>query len=156
MKQTIAALINTLTKEFVELEAQLLKETQEWAAGRRAALTVWKQGEGKEFKHNAHEYYARAFVIMGGKTWYQMQNGRSAADCDLVIAKVCAEAAAARIAKITKSLLALGVEECELVEAQSGGTTADGVYKMVTNLVPLSVTISTIYAGGYNIQCAHM
>lgn len=158
MSKQFNDLMTKITETFAELEAQLLQDTKEWAAARRLALAEWKASdEAKKCKHNAHEYYARAHAIMGGKTWYSMQQGRSIDDINAMITKMCKEAAAARIAKITKQLCDLEVQECQLVEAYAdGATTVDGVYKMMTDKGQRVVTIKTVFAGGYNIQCGHL
>lgn len=148
----ITASLNTV---FAPMDAQVLADSQKWAQGRITALAEFKASdEFRALRNDAAARYPRLFGIAGGKTWYALfTSGRDVAD---FVEKNCAAVAARRNAGITAKLIKAGVTE---VVSESYTYTADGfdgVFVVQTDKGTKRVTVNTIHAGGYNIQCAHL
>lgn len=153
-KQIIAALNNV----FADMDAKVLEGSKKWALGRVEALREFNKSEEYQElrKRGAEALYARKFGIAGGKTWYNTFYGRSLTDIEEIMAKHCARTVASRNASIAAKLEKAGVTQ---VTDSSFSHTADGfngVFKVDTDKGPKTVTVDTIYAGGYNIQCLHL
>lgn len=162
MTNAIETIIAKLDEVFVEMDAKVLAETQIWAKERVAAIKEFKASdEANEMlrpgpNRNSHAYYARLFHIAGGKTWYNVFNGRNAAMIEEFVVKNCAAIAAKRNAAIAKKLNKAGVSE--VVETTFNRTSDGfhGFFVVNTDMGKKVVEIETIYAGGYNIQCLHL
>lgn len=153
-KQIIAALDTV----FADMDAKVLEKSKEWALGRIQAVRDFKASEeySELRKRGIEAVYERVFNIAGGKTWYNAFYGRSTADVLEIMAKSCARTVASRNASIAAKLEKAGVTA---VTDSSFSHTTDGfngVFKVTTDKGPKLVTVDTIYAGGYNIQCLHL
>lgn len=153
---TITAKLETL---FAPMDAEVLAASQEWAIGRVAALKAYKETE--EYKELNKKgawggVYTKLFDIAGGKTWYTVftQNGKSG--IENFVAKNCAAIVAKRNANIAAKLTKAGVEALVSEEYTSTRDGFNGVYVVNTNTGKKVVTIDTIRAGGYNVQCLHL
>lgn len=153
---TIIAIMDSLNGVFTSMDAEVLAASQVWATGRVAAIKEFKAANHALARANQHEYYTRLFEISGGKTWYNVFNGRNAAMIAEFVEKNCAAIAAKRNAGIAKKLAAAGVSE--LIETTYTNTTDgfNGVFVVMTDKGRKVVTVDTIRAGGYNIQCLHL
>lgn len=151
---SVIEIFKALNTMFVELDAQMLTNQIKWAEGRIEALKTFKNSaevaERRKQKDFYWWYYPKMDDICGGKTWF---NVFSRHDWKEFVEKNCKATAEARNAKIAKKLE--GIKEVlntEVVRSNNGFT---GTFKVMTDQGTKTVTIETIYAGGYNIQCFH-
>lgn len=155
MTNAIETIINGLNEVFAPLEEKLVAESQEWAKGRVAAIAEFQKNNSSR-EMGVWTYYERLHNIAGGKTWFNVFAGRNEQMINEYMVKNCAAVAAKRNASIAKKLAAAGVTE---VVSSDYARTADGFngcFVVKTDNGNKTVTINTIYAGGYNIQCAHI
>jgi hypothetical protein len=152
-------IIAKLTEVFAPYDAQVVEDTKKWAMERQAAINEFKKSEEYKIlarKSGQWELYDKLFAMAGGKTWYNALWGRNATMIHNYVEKYCAAVANKRTASIAAKLTKAGVTE---VVSESYVYTKDGfngTYVVETNSGKKIVTIDTIIAGGYNIQCAHM
>lgn len=154
----IAKIIEQLDQAiFAEMDARVLEETKLWAIGRTKAIHEYTSSE--EYKDRSIHYsvkYEKLFAIAGGKTWYNIFDGRNQEMIDEIIVKHCAAVAKRRNASIAKKLEKAGVTEALELTFESSHDGFHGVYRINTNAGEKRIIIESIYAGGYNIQCLHM
>jgi hypothetical protein len=156
MANVIDNLMETLKAEFAVWDAKVLADSLVWAAGRATAVREFEAIEEnrKMCRTDVWGYYRKLHGLAGGKTWYavvkQGNKGR-----DAFVTKNCAAVAASRDAKIVKQLAKLGVESIVAADVIRSIDGFQGVWSVMTNDGEKRITIRTIYAGGYNIQCAH-
>lgn len=149
----IKALMDSLNEVFAPMDAEVLTATKVWAAGRVAAIRAKKA----EFAaSNTRWNYEELFAIAGGKTWYNVFNGRNTAMIEEFVEKNCKAIADKRNAGIAKKLEQAGVSE--IIETVYTDTTDgfNGRFVVNTDKGRKVVTVDTIRAGGYNIQCLHL
>lgn len=138
-----------LDKAFASLNAQMLDRQIAWARGRREA-TKAKIAELMPTRRAMGEwaYYDAVFLTAGGKTWFAIVTD---ANWEAIVTKNVAALIERRDAQIMKALAKVGVTEIpefDLVETSDG---VEGTFIVAGH----RVTIRTILAGGYNIQCLH-
>lgn len=159
MNTAIAAIIADLNEVLKDLDAAQVIKSKEWAKARGAAIKEFKASN--KFRDetgritNQHGYYGALFEVAGGKTWYGVFNGRNAAMIDEFMEKNCQAIVEKRNVNIAKKL---AKEEVTAVTGTEYVRTSDGfrgTFEVQTNKGLKTVTIETIYAGGYNIQCFH-
>ncbi len=152
-----AAIVAKLNEVFAPMDVKVLAASQEWAKGRAQAIRDFKASdEYKELRGNAWALYDKLYAIAGGKTWYNVFNGNSAAGIEAFMVKNCAAIAEKRNANIAAKLAKAGVTEVVSEEFNRTNDGFNGVFVVNTNAGKKVVTIDTIYAGGYNIQCLHL
>ena len=152
---TTTQIIAKLNEVFAPMDAEVLENTQAWAKRRVAALNEFKQSE--EYKSiRGTERYAKLFDIAGGKTWYNVFDGRNASMIEECIVKHCANVAASRNKSIEQKLVKSGVTEVISETFTQTTDGFDGIFVVNTDVGKKVVTINTIYAGGYNVQCLHL
>lgn len=142
-------MIAQIQTAFADLNAKMLDRQLAWAKARREA-TKAKIAELQPTRRQMGEwaYYDAVFAAAAGKTWF---NILLSADWEELVAKNVANTIAKRDAQIIKALNKAGIEELpafQLVEVSDG---VEGLFIVDGH----SVTIRTILAGGYNIQCLH-
>ena len=152
-------IMNKLEEIFAPMDAKVLEASKQWAKERQNAIYDFQKSEEyKELKgaQNTWKRYDHLFAIAGGKTWYKIFTSYGGESLEEFITKNCAKIAANRNAKIAAKLQKSGVTE---VISESFTNTNDGfngVFIVNTDGGQKRVTIDTVYAGGYNIQCLHL
>ncbi|HEX8551798.1 MAG TPA: hypothetical protein VF681_09610 [Abditibacteriaceae bacterium] len=144
-------IIAALEVAFASYDAEAVEKDIDWAMGRVAAIKAlqdsWSRENngGKRVQWN----YAQLFAVAGGKTWYNVFQGRNGAMIEEFMRKNAAARIERRNASIAKKIGEVeGEVTGEIVYTRDG---FDGIYKVGGK----AVYINTIRAGGYNIQCAH-
>jgi hypothetical protein len=153
----IETILEPLKGEFAIWDAKVLADSLVWAANRTAAIKEFESNEEniKMRRVDVWGFYKRVHSIAGGKTWYGVCGQNSPARRDEFVTKNCAAVAASRDMKIAKQLVKLGVisiDKSEVVRSTDG---FHGVFAVESAAGRNIITIRTIFAGGYNIQCAH-
>lgn len=106
----ISSITTKLHNVFAPMDARVLAKTQEWAEGRVQALREFKASdEYRAIRRNAYVAYPKLFEIAGGKSWYNVFNGRSREDIARIIEKHCASVVHKRNARIAQKLEKAGV-----------------------------------------------
>lgn len=149
----VVAIINSLNEVFAPMDAEVLAATKVWAAERVAAIRAKKA----EFAaSNKRWNYEELFAVAGGKTWFNIFNGRNTDMINEVVEKNCAAIAAKRNAGIAVKLEKAGVTEVVETTFTHTNDGFNGVFVVITDAGQKYVEVETIRAGGYNIQCLHL
>ena len=142
-----------LEKDFADIDAKYIERQVKWAMDRKDALVEFKKvSDCKSWT----EKYAKMCEISGGKTWYNVFDGRNKEMIEEIVRKNCQKTIDARNVSIEKKLVKAEVTEIEgnpEISRTSDGF--HGVFRVKTNKGPMKIEIDTILAGGYNIQCLH-
>lgn len=150
-------IMNRLNEVFAPMDAEVHAATLVWAEERVAAVAEFKKSDrAKELLKSSSAYYRVLFEIAGGKTWYSALYGRSAESRADVVANHCARVAESRNASIASKLEKAGVTEIISEEFHRTNDGFNGCFVVETDKGRKAVTINTIRAGGYNIQCLHL
>lgn len=152
-------IITELTEAFAPFDAKVLEGSKLWAAGRVAALAEFRASDDYQAlrgTQNTYARYERLFAIAGGKTWFNVFDGRDNAGIEAYVIKNCANVAAKRITSIANKLEKAGVTSVISSEFQYSHDGFDGVFVVETDAGRKVVTVNTVAAGGYNIQCLHL
>lgn len=157
-------IIDQLNEAFADSDADLIKRQGQWAVERATALRDLKASE--EYRSLGFRQTEKKLEMMyaacGGKTWYNALSGRpleSIQGC--VGAREIGEKNAQSIIEKRNHRIAAKLQKAEITEVVSGEVerTNDGFngsFKVKTSGGEKRVTIETIIAGGYNIQCLHL
>lgn len=150
-------LITKLNDAFAGMDAKVLEQTKVWAFDRRQAIKDFKVSEEyKSLRGNSWALYDELYNIAGGKTWYKVLNGNSASNIEAFVIKNCEAIKDKRNASIANKLEKAGVTDVISEEFHQSADGFNGVFKVNTDKGIKTVRISSIYAGGYNIQCLHL
>lgn len=149
-------LINDLQRTLSDFDSKYIESQRVWAAERTIAMLEFKHSDEYNAIKNTSERYGRLFDLCGGKTWYNVFYGNSTDAIDAFVIKNCNAIIAKRNAKIAKKLEDAGITSIgsQSINVESDGF--DGYYDITTWNGNKRVSIRTIFAGGYNIQCAHL
>lgn len=143
---------------FAEFDAVTYEENREWGVRRAAAVRDFRNSpEYAEVRRAGQAaLYARLFAIAGGKTWYNLFSGRSDAMIREAMDTHTARTIAGRNATIAAKLEKAGIAEVVSAETARTSDGFNGRFVVETDKGRKVVTIETIVAGGYNIQCRHL
>ena len=135
---------NQIKKAFFDLDNQMFERQLEWAKARKAAITeMWKNTARGQMQ------YEILFEIAGGKTWYNLLAYTN--KIEEVVRKNIDNLIANRNNRIIKALNKKGITEIQDFELKFCGDGYEGTFVIDGHIV----SINTILAGGYNIQCLH-
>lgn len=142
-----------LNNAFAALNVEIAERQQTWAKARKDALTA-KVAELKDRRRAMGEYayYAEVFAVAGGKTWYNIFHGRNWQQISELVTKNTEALIAKRDAQIIKALNKAGINEIPEFTLTEFSDGIEGTFIVAGH----KVTIRTILAGGYNIQCLHV
>ena len=150
-------IIDNLNQVFKKFDDEVLESSKKWAQERVEAIREFKMSdEAKHLRRNQYAYYAQLFALAGGKSWYKVFDGRSKSMIEEFMEKNHQNTIDKRNASIAKKLEKAGVTEVlseEYVYTKDG---FNGIFRVNTDAGVKRVSIDTIYAGGYNIQCLHL
>lgn len=155
MQNVIANIMNQLNEIFVEMDQRVLENSKKWALERSEAMYDFlKSDEAKAM--DISEKFHKAFDVAGGKTWFNKFYGYDEGTILDFVEKNCKAIANKRNNSIAKKLEK--AEVTEVIESQIVHTNDgfNGFFMINTNKGSKKVTIETVYAGGYNIQCLHL
>lgn len=157
--QVAETILGQLAGLFIDLDASILVKSKEWARARVAAIATFK-ASGKHRNEagrivDQYAYYADLFAVAGGKTWYNVFNGRNAAMIDEYMEKNHAATIAARNAMIARKLDKVGVTAIISSDYARSGDGFHGTFAVETDAGRKCIRIETIEAGGWNVQCWH-
>lgn len=157
MANAIDQIMTQLETAFADMDAKVLESTQEWAKGRVQAVREYRTSEeGRaDANRNQHRYYEKLFILAGGKSWYNLFDGRNAVMIEEAVAKQHAYTVKARNAKIAAKLTKANVTEVLGSEFSRSRDGFNGFFRVNTDKGEKLVVVDTILAGGYNIQCLH-
>ena len=155
MSQVTETIITSLNNVFKKFDDEVLESSKRWAIERAAAVREFKSSE--EYKNlNCWQVYDRLYAIAGGKTWYNIFDGRSKSMIEAAVEKNHNSIISKRNASIAKKLEKASVTEVVSEEYVFTRDGFNGIFIVNTNSGSKRVTIDTIYAGGYNVQCLHL
>ena len=155
---TIKTITDQLAAVFSAMDAKVSTESQVWVIGRRDALVAFCDGpEYAEWSAKGiKQLIARKHAICHGKGWYDVFEGRNATMIQEYVAKDCARIAKSRDASIAKKLEKVGITEVVSSNFVHTNDGFNGIFVVGTDAGKKVVTISTVYAGGHNVQCLHL
>lgn len=147
-------MLDQINTAFKDLDAQMLERQTEWALKRRIAI--------KEcIKNNEHKFvcpdgytrtnYYKLFDLAGGKKWYNVMYPSTEERVITFVAKNIKATISKRNARIVSALNHKGIFEIPEFTLQHSSDGYEGYF----NVAGHRVTINTILAGGFNIQCLH-
>lgn len=168
MTNATTSIIESLNEILAPMDAKVLEASIIWGEERRIALKklhdeispahrdAIRRIRGSRGPEGADEYYARLNACAGGEAWCRVFQGSSAQDVEIAMTEHCAKTALKRNDSIVKKLQKAGVVqviENTFAETPDG---FNGTFVVMTDQGQKTVTIKTVYSGGYNIQCLHL
>lgn len=157
MTNATNAIITELNVVFAEMDAEVSANSVKWGIERAAAVTAFVHSEEyKTMKKNVWVLYPHMHAIAGGKTWYNIFQGRNDEMIAEFMVKNSKATADKRNASIAKKLIAANVTEVISSEYTRTKDGFNGCFVVNTDSGKKTITIDSIYAGGYNIQCFHV
>ena len=141
-------MLDQIKTAFTEIDQKMHETQMAWAMGRMDAL--------KEYSENYNRktdgcFATGAIEVSGGRTWYKVFFGRNKQMVAEYIVKNVEALIEKRNARIVAALTKKGVTELPEFTVKHDGNGWSGKFDVAGN----TVTIETILAGGYHIQCLH-
>lgn len=150
----IQQIAQALAGFFAEQDRAAEKSQIDWALNQAAILREFRaSAEYQDLrKKGAWALYEKLHALAGGKAWYQVLDKNNDNSITAFCIKNAQAAAEKRNTRIAAKLEAAGVTE--VISAQVGYCRDgfNGVFRINGNR---TVTVQSILAGGYNIQCLH-
>jgi hypothetical protein len=150
--KTLNQLANEIDSALEKFDTEWKKSQSVWFLERRKALKEWVKTEEAEelHKRNLWSYYQKMYDLVGGKGNFQNDLVGFNRKLDRTIE--------ARNTRIAHKIIKAGddnttVESGEIVHSNNG---FNGMFTLNTSNGKKVITIDTFFAGGYNIQCAHL
>ena len=155
----IQTIVNEIAKALEDSDEKDLERDIAWALERKQALADYKKTpEYEALRRDQWALYDKLWAIAGGKGWYTKLNELNRSQLIDFVTLNCKAKVDKRNVKIAKDLDKAGVLEVLSVDVKSTGynfDNFDGIYMVQTNNGVKNVRITTIIAGGYNIQSLH-
>ena len=157
MTNATATMLAALNELFVTMDAKVLVDAKAWGERKRVAVAE-KRAELQPTRRaiGEWEFYGQLHNVAGGKSWFKVFDQNSAANVETFMIKNSKAIADKRNATIAKKLEAAGITSIVSSDYQRTTDGFDGTYVVETDTGRKVVTINSIYAGGYNIQCFHL
>ena len=150
MATVVEKIISDLNEVLASFDAGNAAKAREWAKGRVEAMRAAKAAQPVRGWN-----YEEIFAAAGGKTWYNIFNGRGMVNIMEIMDKNSAATVTKRNTLIAKKLAGLNVSEVIESTYAAKDSGVDCVIMIMTDAGKKRVEIDTIFAGGYNIQCLH-
>jgi len=146
-------MLNEINKAFAKLDALMYTKQLKWVLERKNALKEYEAAYCLKPKseQNIWVKYPEMHRLCGGKTWYGIIADNSVKMLPQIIRKNVDALIAKRNARIIAALNKKDITEIEPFELEEYGDGFEGVFYVDGHCV----SIRTILAGGYNIQCLH-
>ena len=140
-------MLNQIEKAFSALDAVMLERQMSWAARRRKVV---KSAEAavEHGKWYSERLWNARIEAAGGKAWAGILLSYN---WETLVKENVAKLIAGRNAKIVAALTKKGVTELPEFELHETSDGVEGTFNVAGHIV----SIKTILAGGYNIQCLH-
>ncbi|MGL5736662.1 MAG: hypothetical protein ACRCYS_17500 [Beijerinckiaceae bacterium] len=157
---------NQINKAFAQVNADILARQTAWFEERNAAVRAYYKSEERkavlpEFNKTSRKEYeaarkadtAKLEAMAGGKTWLAaIWCNPTEENRATYIGKNVKGLIYRRDSQILKALESKGIKEIPDFELVQVGDGLEGVFMVAGH----RISIRTILAGGYNIQCLHM
>ena len=141
-------MLDQIKTAFTEVDQKMLETQMAWAMERKDALKEYTDSYDRK---SGVCYATGAIKVCGGKTWYNVFYGRNKDMVAELIVKNVEALIEKRNARIVAALTKKGVTELPEFTVKHDGNGWSGKFDVAGN----TVTIETILAGGYHIQCLH-
>tara|TARA_X000001382_G_scaffold20742_1_gene12614 strand:+ start:69 stop:518 length:450 start_codon:yes stop_codon:yes gene_type:complete len=141
-------MLDQINKAFAELDAQMLERQTAWALERCDAVRALDR---KTFDGDHLSWRRKQIDLAGGVKWHKQIMYTSRAMLTEYVAKNVAATIDSRNSRIITALNKKGVTEIPEFILSHHSDGYEGSFKVAGHLV----TILTVLAGGYNIQCLH-
>lgn len=142
-------MLKQIDKAFAKLNADMHKRQMAWALDRYNALREYTKNYDR--KTATYGFIEGAIEVAGGKTWYDVLYGRSQDMVADFVVKNVNKMIDSRNDRIIAALTKKGITQIPEFELKYSGDGYEGTFIVAGH----KVSIHTIVAGGYNIQCLH-
>ena len=141
-------MLEQIKTAFTEIDKKMLDTQMEWAMGRMDALKEYSENYNRKTDGS---FGTGAIKVSGGTTWYKIFMGSNKQMVAEYITKNVQALIEKRNARIVAAISKKGITEIPSFEIKHDGQGYEGMFKIGEH----TVTINTILAGGYHIQCLH-
>jgi hypothetical protein len=150
-------IVAKLAEVFAEMDAKTEVDAREWGLRTRDRIKAVRD-ELRENRRKMGEwaYYERVYAAANGKVWFRALDGLDDVCVIATMDQNTAATVAKRNATIVAKLMKAGITEVIESTFARSKDGFDGKFVVNTDQGRKAVTINSIYAGGYNIQCFHM